>query len=237
MVCPACSSTQHAFAFEKDGYTLDTCDTCASYFTNPMPTAAALDEFYQNYYKTGQYASKLESKIKRARRRISRLGKGAGKRFLDVGCNVGFAVEAARQLGYEAHGIDLDATAIATAQASFPGCGFRSLHVQELAQQGAAFDVVYCSEVVEHVTHADAFVRSLRACLKPGGRLYLTTPDVGHFTLPRGRDKLRQMSWFRPPEHLIYFTKSGLRSLLEQSGFTTVRILFNLKPTLKAIAS
>ena len=79
-------------------------------YVDPMPTTAELSEFYREYYKTGQYRQKLDSKVRRARRRIRRVKRRVvGSRFIDVGCNVGFAVEAARQCGFEALGIDIDA--------------------------------------------------------------------------------------------------------------------------------
>ena len=78
-----------------------------------MPSDEELNDFYNNYFKTKQYTAKLNSKIRRAKKRIKSIYKHAkGKRFIDIGCNVGFAVEAARQIGLDAHGIDLDGSAI-----------------------------------------------------------------------------------------------------------------------------
>jgi hypothetical protein len=65
-----------------------------------MPSDETLNAFYDNYHKSAQYLSKLDSKIRRAKKRIRSVNwfKKPGK-FIDVGCNVGFAVEAARLLG------------------------------------------------------------------------------------------------------------------------------------------
>ena len=108
-----------------------------------MPTTAELAEFYREYYKTRQYRGKLDSKVRRARRRIRRLKRGlTGSRFIDVGCNVGFAVEAARQSGFQAKGIDIDEVAIDQARTLFPGCRFEHTSVETLASSGQRYDVV-----------------------------------------------------------------------------------------------
>jgi ribosomal protein L11 methylase PrmA len=86
-----------------------------------------LEDFYAGYHKTKQYLSKLESKLRRAKNRVARLRRYShGKKFLDIGCNVGFAVEGARQLGYDAQGIDIDGEAICVARDTFNHCGFNS---------------------------------------------------------------------------------------------------------------
>jgi 2-polyprenyl-3-methyl-5-hydroxy-6-metoxy-1,4-benzoquinol methylase len=206
-----------------------------SFFVHPLPSDSEITDFYNNYYKTAQYTSKLEKKIRRSRRRIRSLGDPTGKSFLDVGCNVGFAVEAARALGYKAHGIELDGTAVETARKLFPHCTFSQQDLAHLAKSSTKYDVVYCSEVIEHLTHPDSFVRALSEVMAPRGSLYLTTPDAGHFSLPRRLDELKKWSNFRPPEHLLYFTKKGLDQLLKRCGFTSVRFLFGLKPTIRLI--
>ena len=60
--------------------------------------------------------------LRRSRRRLARIRrKVAGGRFLDIGCNGGFTVEAAREHGFEAFGIELDAVSLVYAQDHFPG--------------------------------------------------------------------------------------------------------------------
>jgi SAM-dependent methyltransferase len=42
----------------------------------------------------------------------------------------------------------------------------------------AAVDLVFCSEVLEHVHHPDMFLAELRRVLRSGGDLFLTTPNM-----------------------------------------------------------
>jgi len=232
--CPACNRDRHLAVGIRNGFELRRCQDCELVFVSPIPPKQELDAFYQEYHKTSQYSAKLDSKLRRAKRRIRRLKRiTPGRQFIDVGCNVGFAVEAARLLGFEASGIDLDRAAIEHATSLFPGGAFHACSIQELAQTGRQYDLVYCSEVIEHLPRLDDFLAALSDLLVSGGVLFLTTPDMGHFSLPRDR-----LSWdnVRPPEHLLYFSRKSLRPLLEKHGFRQVRFSFNLKPTLKVTA-
>ncbi len=235
MNCPICANDTSTPFGTKNGYTLERCTRCDSLYVNPMPSAAELAAFYQDYHKTAQYRAKLASKIRRAKNRIRRIQwRRQGKSFIDVGCNVGFAVEAARRLGFEAIGVDVDEVAINEARGLFPAARFEVADVLDLAASGEVFDVVYCSEVVEHLADPGPFVAALRQILAPGGRSFITTPNIAHRSLP---DDLMTSDEIRPPEHLLYFTPDSLRGLLERAGFRSTQIQWTNKPTLKIIAS
>jgi len=180
------------------------------------------------------YGGKEDAKIRRARRRIEKfLAQNDRRRFLDVGCNNGYAVKAALDLGWDAHGIDVDADTVAAAAARFGAGHFTACTVEDYAERGHQTDAVYTSEVIEHVPDPDAFVDALRRLLSLQGILFLTTPDAGHFRVPR-----RFVTWnaVKPPLHIHYFTREGMWELLRRHGFTVERFLFSLKPQMKLVA-
>jgi len=234
MTCPCCDNGNRIFVGSKDSHDLYRCTACSLIYVDPMPSNEELSLFYQNYHKTTQYTGKLDSKLRRAKKRI-RLVKWRvkGRRFVDVGCNVGFAVEAARRLGLESLGIDIDESSIRLGKSLFPEAMLEIMSVQELAASGSTFDLIYCSEVIEHLLNPVEFVEALSKILNNNGVLFLTTPDIDHFSLPEDI-----LSWdgVRPPEHLLYFSKKSLNALLGGHGFGNVRFQFNLKPTLKVYA-
>ncbi len=210
------------------------CADCGFVRIDPQPDTALLGRFYAQYHATEKYAAKAPKKIRRARRRIQRLRSAVpGCSFIDVGCNVGFAVEAARIAGFTATGIDIDPDAVATARRQFPGCTFDTSDIAGFAAQGGRFDLVYCAEVIEHITDVRAFVAALSALTRDEGLLYLTTPDAGHI-----RVRNRFLSWdeVKPPEHLCWFSKSALRCAFEAAGFRIERFGLNMKPGIRMIA-
>jgi SAM-dependent methyltransferase len=236
--CAVCGAQDLRDFGRKDGYGMLECAVCGLVAVAPMPDDESLRAFYQSYHKSGQYRAKLDSKVRRARRRIRRIGGGGrGRRFLDVGCNAGFAVAAAASLGYDATGIDVDEEAIAWATQRFPEGCFEAMAVEDLARRGQQFDVIYCSEVIEHLPALDSFVLALRELMHRDSRLLITTPDLGHFSLrwPFSSTPLLEWDAVRPPEHLYYFNRRNLTQLLRRLGFTRVRCAWNNKPTIKAL--
>jgi SAM-dependent methyltransferase len=82
-----------------------------------------------------------------------------------------------------------------------------------------AFDLVLCTEVVEHVRDAQLLLSECRRVLAPGGRLALTTPAHGRAT---GADvALRGFERRFDPlsPHLRFFTRGSLAGLLDALGF------------------
>jgi len=237
--CPVCQADQQQPFGEKNEFVMVQCQQCDLVWVDPMPAGEVLTEFYENYHKTGQYTRKAASKTRRAKKRIRRQGRLVmGQRFVDVGCNAGFAVEAARQLGYQALGIDIDSVAIVAAQEQFPDAEFRVQAVQDLAAEGHTFDLIYCSEVIEHLPELDSFVAALCQLMHEHSVLYLTTPDLGHFKLrwPFWQGSVLEWDAIRPPEHLFYFRRGNLARLLQQHGLSRVHFEASLQPTLKVRA-
>jgi SAM-dependent methyltransferase len=122
------------------------CSGCGFIWVSPAPNEADLAAFYRQYRGTTSYAAKRDKKIRRSLRRIRKLAKQVpGRRFLDVGCNVGFAVEAARLAGFTATGVDVDPHAVSLARAQFPEASFHAGAVEAMVETGETFDLVHCS--------------------------------------------------------------------------------------------
>ncbi|MBM3556689.1 MAG: methyltransferase domain-containing protein [Alphaproteobacteria bacterium] len=202
---------------------------------DPMPTVEARHELYADAYKgaTTSYFAKVPKKRRRARHRAAILARYApGKRFLDVGCSGGFIVEAMAARGFEAHGLDPDGGAIAYARRESPHGHYHHGYLDDLGADIGTFDVVYCSEVIEHAPAPHAFMAGLAALVRTGGILYLTTPDIGHPLRPRN---IAKWDAFCPPAHCLYFNRTSLDRLLAAHGFETVRRFFALKPGIRLI--
>lgn len=210
------------------------CGSCglATVRTPPMPDA--LGRFYSAYYASASYGTKRDKKIKRAAKRVRRLTrkiKSDGLRFLDVGANLGYAVEGARLQGFEATGIEIDGSAVIHAQADFPRNRYIETTVEAFAQTGEQFDLVYCSEVIEHALDIRSFATALMDLVKPGGVLFLTTPADGHRATP---DPLVSWVQVKPPEHLHWFSRDHLLRLFDRPDMRP-SFQFNPKPGHKMV--
>ncbi|MBT3396569.1 MAG: class I SAM-dependent methyltransferase [Alphaproteobacteria bacterium] len=237
--CQVCAATErHEFATRDHPHfgpmTLWQCAVCGFVYLDPMPSADALAAQYDSDTSDGYFA-KADRKLARSKRRLRRLNKFATSgRFLDVGCNGGFMVEAARAAGFETIGIDPDPASIDWAQNKFPGNTFQRGTLEEFAGTSPEpFNAIYCSEVIEHVPDCNAFLDAITGMMTSGGVLYLTTPDLDHWRRPENLD-----AWdaFKPPEHCLYFSAANLIQLLEGHGLTLVHRAIAFKPGIKVIA-
>lgn len=236
--CPVCGLAASEPYCVLDGMTLVRCPECGLIYMDPMPGADELAALYDDPFDgaTTSYFVKVDKKMRRSRGRVRRLKRYApGGRLLDVGSSGGFMVEAAREQGFEAHGVELDPVSVAYAREHYPRNGYFEGTVEAFAASGAAgnFDAVYCSEVVEHVPAARSFVSAIARLMKPGGVLYLTTPDISHWRRPR---ELEQWDGFCPPAHCIYFNPANLTRLLSDHGLNVFRRFRAWKPGIKLLA-
>jgi len=234
--CRGCLATDLSFIGEKDGYRLLRCASCGTTITNPYPGNEELAAYYANYQQTGNYLKKQDRKFKRGLGRVRRMIKSgaSGKRFLDIGCSIGAVTAAAASLGLDAYGIDIDEATLRIAQEQYGDkARFEFITVEALAARGDKFDMIYMSEVIEHVNNPEEFVAALSSLLNKGGLLYLTAPDGGHFGVPKN---FTDWGMVTPPNHLTYFTRKGITRLLVRHGLIVKKFQLALKPGMKVFA-
>ena len=84
-----------------------------------------------------------------------------------------------------------------------------------------SFELVWCSEVIEHVADTARWLSEVRRVLVPGGRALLTTPSHG-----RLRVLLGGVERFSEPlgDHLHLYTRRSLEAVLRDLGFDAVTV-------------
>ena len=165
---------------------------------------------------------------------IDRLVSLAGRRVLDVGCGGGVLAEAMAQRGATVMGIDLAAKPLRVAQLHALESGaqveYRETAAEALAAElPAAFDVVTCMEMLEHVPEPASVVSACARLVRPGGSVFFSTINrnpkafalaiVGAEyvlnLLPKGTHEYAK--FIRPSELVAQAREAGLE-LLEMTG-------------------
>lgn len=102
-----------------------------------------------------------------------------GGKILDVGCGNGIISIHLGKQGFNVTGIDVSEKTIETARNNnpFPNVRFRVQSAEELEASGELFDVIVCSEVLEHLHDPGALLSVLNASLKEDGILVVTVPN------------------------------------------------------------
>jgi 2-polyprenyl-6-hydroxyphenyl methylase / 3-demethylubiquinone-9 3-methyltransferase len=160
-------------------------------------------------------------------RYIERAVSLSGKQALDVGCGGGILSEAMARAGAQVLGIDLSQRVLDVAELhALEGkvaVEYRAVAAEDLAQERpAAFDVVTCMEMLEHVPDPAASVAALAALAKPGGTVIVSTLNRNPLAfavaivgaeylarvLPRGTHEYSK--FIRPSELARWGRKAGL---------------------------
>jgi 2-polyprenyl-3-methyl-5-hydroxy-6-metoxy-1,4-benzoquinol methylase len=154
----------------------------------------------------------------------------AGVRVLDLGCGAGWFTARLAAVGALPIGIDVARAAIERARTEHPGLDFRLVRIGEpLPIEDNAFDVVWASEVIEHVADTARWLSEVRRVLVPRGRLLLTTPSHG-----RLRVVLGGIERFSEPlgDHLHLYTRKSLTRTLAEFGFGEIEVRLAAGPPL-----
>lgn len=152
-------------------------------------------------------------------------------KVLDLGCGNGSLSHWLAQQGYEVVGVESSISGIAWARQQFPNCHFIQASIYDLpyAELGNSFDVVLSAEVIEHLLYPRELVRAAKQCLKPDGRLILTTPYHGYFknlllALMGKLDQHLNPLW--DGGHIKFFSVATLQKLLISEGYHDLQFSF-----------
>jgi ubiquinone/menaquinone biosynthesis C-methylase UbiE len=100
-------------------------------------------------------------------------GRGPG-RLLDVPSGPGYFAQQASQNGFDAIAAEIDESLHV-----LPGVKYVNANMGEkLPFEDGSFDYVVSIEGIEHTENAFRFLRECSRVLKPGGQIFLTTPNV-----------------------------------------------------------
>jgi 2-polyprenyl-3-methyl-5-hydroxy-6-metoxy-1,4-benzoquinol methylase len=140
-----------------------------------------------------------------------------GQSLLDVGCGNGDFLYLAAEVGWNVKGVDPDPKALAVARSQ--GRDVVKGGIEQFSDSSNLFDVITMSHVIEHVHDPVDLVSSAYRLLKPGGLLYIDTPNIES----KGAIKYRK-NWrgLETPRHFIIFSKDGLFELISKIGFEDI---------------
>jgi SAM-dependent methyltransferase len=207
-------------------FTVYRCSSCGTGFVWPRPSDAFLLSYYRELPDaepaTLEQLLAAEESYPNAMVDAARIceicaRESVGSRFLDVGAGTGFFSRAALDRGFRVTACEPHSASRAVFR-RMNGFEPHATFLDDAFADGHAsrFDVVLLSQVLEHVRDPAGFIRNAAKVLEPGGLIAIAVP---HFGSALSRVQGTRDMFVTPPEHLSYFTRKGLETLLRHHGF------------------
>ena len=234
-ICPVCNSDRRSRLHTIATWQILICDGCAFAHVDPFPPLATRAEFYskdaiENRAITLERSSgaRVMAFVRHWLRRLSGRTKGTillrelerrvptGASLLDIGCGSGAILAIARDR-YRCEGIEISAHLADQARALGP-----EVHVGDFVSypfNARRFDAITMVSLIEHLRDPLQALARCYALLNENGVLILKT--VNHGGINR-RILGARWSGYRPPDHLVYFSRDNLQRALMKCGFREI---------------
>jgi SAM-dependent methyltransferase len=198
------------------------------YKRSEAPDPGAVDFYEGGYFGTGdqgrRYTQRRGRRVQKSRNQIlDLLNHAPPGPLLDIGCSMGYTLQAARELGLTPTGSDISEFAIGECRA----LGFRAERGElgHLPFADGEFGLVTMKHVLEHTPEPRAALREVRRVMATGAGLFIAIPHGGYGKSVRHP----QASQYYLParhgrEHFVYYTPATLGKLLASEGFRVARV-------------
>ena len=172
-----------------------------------------------------------ETRIKKCIKIIKNQKRG---RFLDIGCSTGVWGQYWIKNGWDVFGIDINKEQLIKSEEKGIKTSHCDLNTDKLPFEDNFFDLIFAGEVIEHLIDTDGFLQELYRCVKPGGFVLLTTPNLVSF-----ENRIRSLLGIYPiwvdyrlhgSGHIRAYTPSILRRQLKSFGFKIMKTTGNWVP-------
>lgn len=212
------------------------------YEIKEKPSLDELSSYYaQKYYQdgTGSYeVTYKQSELDFINAKLSRIHYLVNKHhaiqpglsLLDVGCGEGFALAYFDANDFKVSGLDFSSAGIRQQNPDFEKCintGDLFSLLQEKHLAGPRYDVILLQNVLEHVIDPLNLLHSIKELLTPEGLVIVTVPNDFSLTqkILLEEDCIDREFWVSPPDHLSYFNRESLQSILMHSGFSVLDLI------------
>jgi 2-polyprenyl-3-methyl-5-hydroxy-6-metoxy-1,4-benzoquinol methylase len=196
-LCPVCDSDKQELKFEPwvdendpaklygaasgipGTQRVVTCLKCGMIFESPRYDANTIVQGYMASHEAdhdSQYHMRVYSFFRTLVKHASHLPL-PGARVLDIGTAGGAFLDAAKQYGYDAYGMEPSSDLVARGKAR--GLKIEQGTIERHDFEGGSFDMICLWDVIEHLPNPKAALVEIKKLLKPNGILLINYPDIG----------------------------------------------------------
>ena len=161
-------------------------------------------------------------------------GNVAGKRILDFGAASGHKAMLLSKLGADVSAVDMAEESIVRMERArqLSGINFEIIKADSrylTTLDPGTFDLILCGEVIEHIPPSEIqqFLHSLYNVLSPGGKLFLTTPNIDVYG---SAEDSREYIEHTPFGHYKHYNITEITTLLTQTSFQLCNYWYECHP-------
>lgn len=220
MICNLCKSSDSSPFLKSGTHELVKCSGCGLVRTETFRQGETSYNGDQYFTLKNQYVRQWDDFVAMFRSLTAKIAgyKPPPARLLDVGTGIGALLAAAREAGYEVHGVEISPWAAAFAREE------KQLDVIAGTVAGAClksgeYDVIVINHVLEHVENPRELLAEVRRLLADEGLLVVGVPNVSSLMCALKKNRWASL---RPEEHIWHFDPATLRRLLHEAGFSEV---------------
>lgn len=228
--CLLCRGVQHRPIFHEFGVDILQCRACHHVFS-----AYAAEAHYDGYW--GEDVAEAdtfywnEAHARMYQDFFRRFVVGRSGRLLDVGCGLGFFLQALQHHpNWEGYGCEISPAAVRYARDTLGLTNVICARLEDAALPERSFDLITLWDVIEHLLEPDPVLRRCHLLLQEGGICFMHTPNVA-IQLPKAHLKklLHGMQpgigYLQARDHLHHYSMHSMRRLLQRNGFTRVHFV------------
>lgn len=214
--CPLCGGVRFRPFLERPPLVLLRCRACGLVHLDREPGVTNQEKFERVYAERHEVNALTVERYAELLRSLApyRLR----NRLLEIGCGAGAFLRQARAAGWSVTGTENAWSTIERLRAQ----GLEVWHgtTEFPGEFDEHFDAAVMLEVIEHLSDFRALLDEAWRVVRPGGRLILSTPNIGSLTRRLIGGRWRIVA----EEHLWYFSPTTLRRALRGAGFTMTSI-------------
>ena len=201
----------------------DLCKDCGLIWRTP--DSSQISKTYEkSYFHSKKYSNKRKHKIKKSGWLIdlARIHNPGISNLIEIGCSLGYTLEAANNRFINHLGIDISNYAVD--YCNNIGLNATKASFEELKKTGQKYDLLFMQHVLEHFENPFQVLKDCYELLNENGIILILVPNSKYSRAVKHNSKHRFYSIAGVgSEHFVYFNYNNLNLVLQSTGFEVVQ--------------